>query len=100
MRLIHYSKKPLRRVRSKPHDNALVGAYKTPGLWVSVEGPDDWLHWCKSESFGLDGFKYATEVILNVANVLCLSTVAQIDNFTKQYTPENGPEWGRSIDWV
>jgi hypothetical protein len=100
MRLIHYSRKPLHRVRSKAHDDLLVGAYKTPGLWVSVEGPDDWLHWCKSESFGLDGFKYATEVTINIANILHLSTATQIDKFTKEFSTQGRPSWDKSIDWA
>jgi hypothetical protein len=99
-RLIHYSKKPLLRVKSITHSDHAAGAYKTPGLWVSVEGEDDWVNWCRNESFDLDGFSHATEIILGAdANVHLLSMASQIDAFTRRFSPKNRPEWDRSLDW-
>lgn len=100
MRLIHYSPKPLPSVRSRKHSTDGAGAYKTPGLWVSVEGEYDWVWWCKAESFGLDGFKHATEVVLTAdANVHHLKTPGDIERFTVEFTPKDRPSWDNSIDW-
>src|SRR3990167_3568080 len=100
MRLIHYSKTPLTAVRSTRHNAHLVGAYKTSGLWVSVEGDDDWLNWCRGESWGLDGFSHATEVILSKdAEIMHLKNASQIDKFTNEFRPKNRPEWDRSLNW-
>lgn len=100
MRLIHYSKKPLVRVRSMKHTDNGCGAYKTPGLWVSVEGDGDWLAWCKAESRSLDAMACATEVILaDDANVHHISGAACIDAFTAKFKVKNRPDWDRGIDW-
>lgn len=100
-RLIHYSSKPLTKVHSTTLNHRSCGIYKTAGLWVSAEGPDDWLHWCQSESFGLDGFKRATEVVLHKdANVCFLKSAAEIDTFTDEFAPAKGREgWDRALDW-
>ena len=96
MRLIHYSKEPLTAVYSRAHDRNGCGCYKTPGLWVSVEGPDDWVEWCRSESFGT--FDHATEVTLAPgARILHLSTVEQVEAFDLEYA--GGPAHFREIDW-
>lgn len=101
MRLIHYSKKPLERVYSRRHSEEGAGAYKTPGLWVSVEGSDDWLAWCQGESWGLESIKYATEVVLCAdPNVLQLSGAEAIDKFTAEFEPKDRRhKWDNRIDW-
>lgn len=101
MRLIHYSKKPLTKVLSRLHKEDGAGAYKTPGLWVSVEGEDDWPAWCKSEQWGLETFGYTTEVILAPENtVLRLKSVKEIDAFTQKYCTENRRyENDRNVEW-
>jgi hypothetical protein len=83
------------------HDENNVGAYKTPGLWVSVEGDDDWLAWCKAESWGLRSLACATEVILiENANVLHLNGANAIDEFTAKFEPKDRcGELDHRIDW-
>lgn len=101
MRLIHYSTKPLTKVRSRKNFEG-AGAYKTPGLWVSVEGDDDWPAWCKGEGFGLDGFTYATEVVLaDDANVKHVSGATALDDFTEEFSvrQHGGPIWHRGLNW-
>lgn len=101
MRLIHYSKEPLMWVESRPHSEHGCGAYKTPGLWFSVEGEDDWVAWCKSERFNLECFAHATEIILKPdARVHRLTTPGEIDRFTHEFTPPNRERWGRHLDWL
>jgi hypothetical protein len=100
MRLIHYSDVPLTKVRSRRHDEGRAGAYKTAGLWVSVEGEHDWLSWCRGEQWGLDRFIHATEVVLVPnANVKVLSGAAAIDDFTEQFQLSGSPVWHRGLDW-
>lgn len=100
MRLIHYSKKPLVKVRSKSHSDERCGAYKTPGLWVSVEGEHDWPSWCLGENWGLDRFVHATEVVLaEDANVKHLSGATEIDDFTDEFHTGGSPIWHRGLDW-
>lgn len=102
MRLIHYSETPLTKVVSKPHRESGAGLYKTPGLWVSVEGEDDWLSWCRAEQWRLTSFKYATLVLLaNDAKILRLKSSREIDRFTKEYvTFSSGPHrYTRDVDW-
>lgn len=100
MRLIHYSKKPLLKVRSRKHDEGKAGAYKTPGLWVSIEGDDDWLAWCRRESWGLERLVHATEIVLaDDANVKHLSSAADIDQFTEDFFVPGSPIWHRDLNW-
>lgn len=101
MRLIHYSSKPLLKVRSMTHSEDGVGAYKTPGLWVSAEGDDDWVAWCRAESFSLGCFAHATEIILaDDAKVKRLRTAKEIDQFTAEFEPKDRRgNWDHRIDW-
>lgn len=100
-RLIHYAAKPLTAVRSTTHDpirRNICGVYKTPGLWVSVEGDYDWCWWCEAEGFDLE---CATEIILaENANVKHLRDARDIDRFTAQFHPKGRPEWDPNLDWL
>lgn len=82
--LIHYSDKPLgklRRIKQPPQPD-----HKPRGLWVSVQGKDDWLHWCESERFDLHRLVNATQVVLKPdAEVLRLTNATQIEEFSDQY---------------
>lgn len=99
-RIIHYSATPLLAVRSRPHDASQCGAYKTSGLWVSIEGEDDWLAWCRSEGYG--SYAYATEIILKPDNeIMWLRGADEIDDFTSRYLAHGQLYPGsRSIDWL
>lgn len=95
-RLIHYSSAPLLGLRSVDQSGPGAGCYKPRGLWLSVEGDDDWPNWCKSENFGA-GFECATEIVLEPQHrVLWLRTAYEIDAFTWEFGggPRHAP-----IDW-
>lgn len=99
MRLIHYSEQPLVNVYSREHGQG-AGCYKTPGLWVSVEGDDDWVAWCRSEGWGIESFKHATEIVLaSSAKVLHLEGETALDGFTEEFVNGRGPIWHREVDW-
>ena len=99
MRLLHYSKVPL---VLRPVDPSIAPNGKPVGLWVSVEGEDDWKSWCKSEDFSIDSLVCASEIVLaSEANILTLTNAFDIDLFTEQYG--KSCEWSsrrRSIDWL
>lgn len=83
-RLIHYSAKPLLAVESVTQTDD--SSFKPNGLWLSVEGEDDWLHWCQSERWGLSNLVTATEIKLAPgANILRLRTAEDIDRLTVEY---------------
>lgn len=93
MRLLHHTDStefpPPSSIKSTPQgfkreDGRTERIDKPAGFWVSVEGPDDWAHWCTSESFGLG--KRTFEVLLSPnANILCLNSALDIDLFTQEY---------------
>lgn len=93
-RLIHYTRKPLTKVRSTAQEEDCGGAFKPCGLWVSVEGRDHfgWKDWCMAEGFGdlsdEDGLRSTLmyEIVLAYdAKVLRLDGFRDIDNFTREY---------------
>lgn len=63
--------------------------HKPKGLWVSVDGEDDWHNWCTREGFFLDGLKHAHRVTLaDDANILWVSGTEQFTEFHKTYATE------------
>lgn len=82
--LVHYGREPVTSVKAAGqgrHTRAWqVG--KPDGLWVSVEGEDDWPSWCRDNDFELPSLAVATRVILKPdAKVLLLSNTDQLRNF-------------------
>lgn len=89
-RLLHYSQKPnlLRPLQSyeqrSPYGDAT--GYKPSGLWLSVEGDDDWKSWCLAEKFRLGNLRHTHEVILKPnANIIHISTAEELDKFDDLY---------------
>ncbi len=94
MRLVHYANKPITEVLPVTQTPYRYGSVhiKPNGLWVSVEGEDDWRSWCLSENFGLERLTHIHDVTLNEgANVLHIHGPAGIDAFTQKY--------GARYDW-
>lgn len=99
MRLLHYSDQPLLSVYSAKQDpNDL---FKPFGLWVSVEGEDDWAAWCRSESFRDVDNQCVTEVVLRPGHrVLELTNAGMMTTFHETFWVRPGFEWrGEMIDW-
>jgi len=86
-RLIHYADKPLTAVHSVQQGGADdYRPFKPKGLWVSVEGDDDWPSWCKSEGFALEKLACATEVVLrDAASILWIKDADELDRFSEEY---------------
>jgi len=102
VKLLHYPRalegfefEPFRSYDLGPSMNG-----KPRGFWVSVQGPDDWYEWCTSEEWATSTLPYPHEVTLAAgANLLVLSTVAELRAFTAQYLPAPGGFTTR-IDWA
>lgn len=63
-----------------------VLAARLNGLWVSVEGENDWREWCVSNDFALGRLTHMHEIALaKDAKVLRLSSVRDIDDLTHRY---------------
>lgn len=96
--LIHYSRAPLCPLRSveqhrEPSD-------KPRGLWVSVQGEDDWVSFCQGEEFRLDTLACEHAVTLAPGSrILRLANAADIDAFTRRHASDLGRLRGWSIDW-
>ncbi|WP_043599593.1 hypothetical protein [Nocardia otitidiscaviarum] len=108
LRLMHYRTEPLTFDPSHTYTQRPRSTYGKPvGLWVSVEGDDDWPTWCRNEDFRLDALAVAHEVRLRAsADIRLVSSVEEIDRFHDAFAAPtdfdlhygNGPdEWG--IDW-
>lgn len=78
---------------------------KPTGLWVSVEGDNDWKSWCDGERFGADRMTHVSEIVPHPdANILRLGSAADIDAFHADYTAPfpglpPGMMAGYAIDW-
>lgn len=96
MKLIHYSPKPLTEVRDARNT---VPDLKPNGLWVSVEGEDDWPSWCRSEGFATDRLGCETEIILRPdAKILHLQTALDLLDFTRRHVVQS-ERYCADIDW-
>lgn len=103
MRLIHYSDEPLVAVRSASQcgDNYDWHEGRKPtGLWVSVEGEDDWRAWCKAEDFRDCDAQVATEIVLrDTHTVLVIDTSVALELFHREYSVEQ-KKYGKWAEWM
>ncbi len=95
--LSHFTSRP----GLTPHDVAQTKAgYKPAGLWVSVDGPDDWPAWCEREEFRDLTRQHEHRVTLaSDARVLHLATVDDLRAFTRRFPDEYFGLLG-FIDWA
>lgn len=103
LRLLHYSKFPFFGVNSSPQRlvDYLPPSGKPRGLWVSVEGEDDWAQWCQKENFPLGNFVYEIELAPK-ANLLFIRNAIELDLFTQNYGklhPSKIAHEIRAIQW-
>lgn len=87
MRLLHYSNNKIQKLNDDKYEYLCAGLQSKPtGLWVSVEGKDDWKEWCSKEDFQVDRLKFVHEITLKEdANILHLKTAKEIRDFGKKY---------------
>lgn len=107
-RLSHFSKKPLGTIKSKEQPGEQPGwasQHKPFGLWVSVDGEDDWAAWCEAESFGIGHLRYRID-LRDPGALLWITDELELLAFTERYDKphsfSNGhrSRKGEYIDWV
>lgn len=97
MRLLHYSAEPFQFDPERKYDDK--HGFKPGGLWLSVEGDQDWRSWCESEQWGIGGLKHAVEITLKpTANVLLIDTEEGLDAFNARFGSDDLSV--RSIAWA
>ena len=86
MKLIHYANAEF-SLEPKEYDQELLTWKAKPnGLWVSVQGKDDWKNWCESEEFRVENLAVSYEVKLKKnANICYLKSKEELFDFTKKY---------------
>ncbi len=87
MNLSHFSDGPVDCVLFAHQYDKGARAYKPNGLWVSVDGPDDWPSWCASENFRdcANQFRYTVHLAKR-CRVLVLDTLHEMVDFNRQYS--------------
>jgi hypothetical protein len=100
MKLLHHSVSPLLRIENR--EQCTQPQHKPQGIWVSVEGVDDWKTWCLAQRWGLDRLEHTAEIHLRQdARILRLTSAQEIDSFTADYGSINsidGIHWQRVAD--
>lgn len=97
MKLIHYSRQPIARLRSRRQCGKRVRNDKPNGMWVSVENSNhSWHDWCIAEDFSIAALQFPHRVELAPdANILLLDTDDKILAFGEQY--HNPPEYASEL---
>lgn len=94
--LSHYTATPLGLDPERQYVQSAMNV-KPVGLWVSVDGPDDWPAWCRGEEWGVGSLAHRTPITLAAdADVLVLRTKADLLAFTLKY----GGQMSREFLWI
>lgn len=85
MNLSHFSTRPLNELYSVDQTN-LKAFFKPEGLWISVDGSDDWPNWCRGNDFGNIDEQVRYRIHLKSDhNLLILTDADEIRAFDKKY---------------
>ena len=99
MRLLHYTPAPLEHIRSVEQSGDRYRDDKPEGLWISVEGEDDWLDWCEQAEYDNPAAQICYEIVLaDDSRVLHLATSGDLRIFTELYKSRGsfgGIDWQR-----
>lgn len=106
MKLSHFTNNPLGVLRAVEQPLSVAGwasPHKPMGLWVSVDGDQDWKTWCESESFGLGEIRYSV-TLREPNNILIIRSPEELLEFTAKYDKQlemGGHSFkGHYMDWV
>lgn len=99
MKLMHYTDTPLKFDPDRTYEQRPPGDFTKPvGLWVSVEGEDDWPSWCRGEDFCVGSLTCAHQVTLNPdATILHISSGVEIEKFHDIYAMPSEFHRGRGF---
>lgn len=95
----HYSNTPVGPLELKRQLPTRFSS-KPDGLWVSVDGDDDWPQWCQANDYDGCG-PYHYRVRLNLDRVLVLDTLQAVQDFSHKGSQRSGmhSRYLASIDW-
>jgi hypothetical protein len=104
LRLSHFTKKPLGEIRTteQKFDGEYRSCFDKPkGLWVSVDGEDDWQQWCNSEMPDwMEGVQRYRVQLTEKHGLLILTSGAALQDFTLRYGREREDRFRDTyIDW-
>ena len=74
--------------------------FKPRGLWLSVDGPDDWRAWCEGNNFNPDSLAYRYRVTIDWTRILWLTGAVHLRQFSEEFgsrDPRHGSLW---IEWA
>lgn len=102
--LSHFSKAPLTEIRSivqRPQPVEFKSPYEKPlGLWVSVDGEDDWPSWCESSlSKWMADVIHHRILLVESPRVLLLATIGSMHDFEAEFGRDCSHRGDRYIDW-
>jgi hypothetical protein len=102
LQLSHFAKEPLGEIRSTEQKwrSDYRSCYEKPkGLWVSVDGEDDWPSWCASADFEIGGTRHRV-LISNWSRLLILKSSSDLRQFTKFYGRQDETRYHDNyIEW-
>jgi len=86
MELYHFSEKEFTLDKNKKYILCEPIPMKPAGLWLSDESDYGWKAWCDNNDFG--SLNHAYKCVINTDNILHITTVPQLMDFTKKYPPK------------
>ena len=97
--LMHYADAPLAFDADRTYVQGEPYAFRKPeGLWVSVQGEDDWPSWCSREEYAPNRLRHSHQVrLFRDANILMINSSAELLDFTDAYAVQT--DWERRWDW-
>lgn len=98
--LVHFSRKPLQKVHASKQISSRIG-HKPLGLWVSVEGEDDWPSWSRHNwPSWFSEIRHATEVIVRPeARLLVIDNETELCDLNKRFPSTRRDDYFQSPDW-
>lgn len=92
--LSHYSKINVLAPRSVAQDNGR--ADKPRGLWVSVDGEDDWPSWATAEEWDIGEHRFVV-TLAEEANLLLITSPDELLSFDAEFGIDGSHGW--RVDW-
>lgn len=97
MILSHWSAEPLGEVFAV--EQSEMPNLKPSGLWVTVDGDNDWPHWCEGAGFNLGNFKHRAIVTLRPdAKLGWIRTAPDLLRFTNRWAKALRPDMAHLLD--
>lgn len=97
--LIHYTAEPFTFDPQRTYTQHEPRSFGKPeGLWVSVQGDDDWLSWCHDNEFHTAALAYSHTVTLaDNPRIHRITNALEIDEFTVAHAVQT--DYERRWDW-